>query len=174
MSEQLTHWKRLRNPDYFGAYAMPTDGSDIILTIKSAGQEEVTGDKNKKSKCLVIHFVENVKPMILNATNSKAIQKLSGTPYVEKWAGTKVQIYVTRLNAFGEDREALRIREFTPQQLRPVESQITPEQIYEACANLEACESLEDLRDAYSSFSKALQAHPEVVIIKDEMKGKLS
>lgn len=173
MTQQLTHWKRLRNPDYFGAYAMPTDGSDIVLTIKSAGQEKVLGTDGKKTDCLVIHFQESVKPMILNATNAKAINKVSGTPYVEKWSGTKIQIYTTKLRAFGEDREALRIREFTPQQLILVESQITPEQIYDACANLEACESLEELKDAYLSFSKALQAHPEVLITKDEMKGKL-
>lgn len=173
MTQQLTHYKKLRNPDYFGAYAMPTDGSDIILTIKSAGQEKVLGTDGKKTDCLVIHFQENVKPMILNATNAKAIHKVSGTPYVEKWAGTKVQIYVTKLRAFGEDREALRIREFTPQQLNQVEKQVTPEQIYESCELLEGCESLEDLRDTYSSFSKGIQAHPEVIAIKDEMKGRL-
>lgn len=152
---------------------MPTDGSEIILTIKSAGQEKVLGTDGKKTDCLVIHFQEDVKPMILNATNAKAINKVSGTPYVEKWAGTKIQIYVTRLRAFGEDREALRIREFTPQQLKPVERGLLPVEIDDACCKIEECETLEELKDTYSRMSKALQAHPEVIALKDTMKGRL-
>ena len=113
MSETLTHWKKLMNPDYLGGYALQP-GQELIVTIKSVGNEEVTNPDGKKEICSVIHFVEDVKPMILNATNNKTIAKLFKTPYVEQWAGRKIQIYVEKVKAFGEVWDALRIRPFLP------------------------------------------------------------
>lgn len=111
--ETLTHWKKLMNPDYLGGYAL-TPGQDIIATIKSVGNEEVTGVDGKKEICSVIHFVEDIKPMILNATNNKTIAKLFKTPYIEQWCGRKIQIYTEKVRAFGEIWDALRIRPFLP------------------------------------------------------------
>ena len=113
MSETLTHWKKLMNPDYLGSYALEP-GQDLIVTIKTVGNEEVTGSDGKKDICSVIHFVENVKPMILNATNNKTRAKLFKTPYIEQWSGRKIQIYTEKVKAFGEVWDALRIRPFLP------------------------------------------------------------
>ena len=113
MSNTLTHWKKLMNPDYLGSYALEP-GQDLIVTIKSVCNEEVTGSDGKKDICSVIHFVENVKPMILNATNNKTIAKLFKTPYIEKWSGRKIQIYTEKVKAFGEIWDALRIRPYLP------------------------------------------------------------
>jgi DNA-directed RNA polymerase subunit RPC12/RpoP len=52
--------------------------------------------------------------MILNATNNKTIAKLLKTPYIEEWAGRKIQIYTEKVKAFGEVWDALRIRPFLP------------------------------------------------------------
>lgn len=113
MSNTLTHWKKLMNPDYLGSYALEP-GQDLIVTIKSVGNEEVTGTDGKKEICSVIHFFENVKPMILNATNNKTIAKLFKTPYIEEWSGRKIQIYTEKVRAFGEIWDALRIRPYLP------------------------------------------------------------
>ena len=113
MAEQLTHWKKLTNPDYLGAYVLQP-GEELILTIKSVANEVVTGADGKKETCLVMRFIENVKPMILNATNSKTITKLLMTPYVEEWSGRKIQIYSEKIKAFGEVMDALRVRNFLP------------------------------------------------------------
>lgn len=114
MNETLTHWKKLTNPDYLGAYAL-NPGEDLVVTIKSVANETVTGTDGKKETCSVMRFHENVKPMVLNATNSKTITKLLKTPYIEYWAGRKIQIYVeTGVKAFGEVVDALRIRPFLP------------------------------------------------------------
>jgi hypothetical protein len=114
MAEVLTHWKKLTNPDYLGAYAL-NPGQDLIVTIKSVANETVTGTDGKKETCLVMRFFENVKPMVLNATNSKTITKLLKTPYIEHWNGRKIQIYVeTGIKAFGDIVDALRIRPFLP------------------------------------------------------------
>ena len=173
MSEQLTHWKRLRNPDYFGAYAMPTDGSEIVLTIKSARQENVMGTDGKKSECLVIYFQENVKPMILNSTNAKAISKVAKSNFIEKWAGTKIQIYVARIRAFGEDVEALRVRQTAPNLIAKAVQPISQDLLNEVLGKLDKCESLDDLKDVYSSLDKQMQSHPEVISLKDTLKSQL-
>ncbi len=113
MAEELTHWKKLTNPDYLGAYALQP-GEELILTIKSVSNEVVTGTDGKKETCSVMRFEENVKPMVLNATNSKTITKLFKTPYIEEWIGKQIQIYAEKVKAFGEVVDALRIRSFIP------------------------------------------------------------
>jgi DNA-directed RNA polymerase subunit RPC12/RpoP len=114
MAEKLTHWKKLTNPDYLGAYALEPN-QDLVVTIKSVSNELVTGPDGKQETCSVIRFAENVKPMVLNATNSKTITKLFKTPYIEEWTGRKIQLYVQKgVKAFGEIVDALRIRPFLP------------------------------------------------------------
>ena len=112
--EVLTHWKKLTNPDYLGAYALDP-GQDLIVTIKSVANEVVTGTDGKKETCSVMHFIEDVKPLVLNATNSKTITKLLKTPYIEQWAGRKIQLYVEcGIKAFGDIVDAIRVRPFLP------------------------------------------------------------
>ena len=113
MSE--THWKRMINPDYLGAYSLEP-GQDMILTIKQVRKEEITGTGGKKEECIVCHWKEEAKPMILNVTNCKTIAKMLKTPYIEKWAGHRVQIYATTTRMGGEIVECLRIRDKEPKQ----------------------------------------------------------
>ena len=115
MSE--THFKRLINPEYLGAYSLEP-GQDMILTIKSVGKEMITGTGGKQEECIVCRWVEDQKPMILNVTNCKTISKMLKTPYVEKWAGHKVQIYATTTKFAGDTVECLRIRKDPPEDKR--------------------------------------------------------
>jgi len=110
-----THWKKLENPDYLGSYALQP-GKDLIVQIKSVGQEEVySPTSNKKDVCTVAHFTDSlIKPMILNVTNCKTITKLYDTPYIEDWSGRYISIYISKVKAFGETVEALRIRPKVP------------------------------------------------------------
>ena len=123
----LTHWKSMTNPNYLGVYSLP-DGRDIILTIKSVGQELVMGADGSKEQCVVMHFQEPVKPFICNKTNLKQITKLLKTPYVEQWAGNKIQIGSEKVKAFGDVVDALRVRSKLPQ----VQT--------EPCVKCESCE----------------------------------
>lgn len=111
MSE--THWKKLINPDYLGAYSLEP-GKDMVLTIKMVQKEMVTGADGKKDECIVCHWQEDQKPMILNVTNCKMIAKLLKTPYIERWAGHRIQIGAEMVSAFGDKVEALRVRKQLP------------------------------------------------------------
>lgn len=114
----MTHWKKLHNPDYLGAYAFQPE-QEIIATIKYVQQEKVTGSDGKKEECTVAHFVENIKPLILNVTNSKTIEKIHKTPFIEEWVGKKIQLYVEKIKAFGDYVEAVRIRSRVPEESKP-------------------------------------------------------
>lgn len=110
----LTHWKKLTNPDYLGAYAFDK-GEEKTATISRVCQEIVCGAEGKKEECTVAHFQEpGLKPMILNATNCKAISKLYGTAYIEEWAGKRVILRVQQVKAFGEVVDAVRIKPEIP------------------------------------------------------------
>lgn len=114
----MTHRKKLTNPNYLGVYA-PEDGKSLVLTVKSVGEETVQ-NKDGKEDCVVMHFCENVKPMILNKTNLKTMEKLMKTPYVERWAGKKIEVESQRVKAFGDIVDALRIKDRLPQCAAPV------------------------------------------------------
>jgi len=165
MTDKLTHWKQLKNPDYIGAYALQP-GEELILTIKSSGLEQVAGTDGKKQDCIVVHFMEAVKPMILNNTNAKTITKIHGTPYMEQWSGKKIQIFARRIRAFGEDVDALRIRDFVPKT-----TTIDPSK---AIAAINACTTLDQLKKTYTALSKDEQGHPDVIKAKDNKKGGIA
>ena len=103
-----THWKKLTNPNYLGAYSIE-DGKPLVLTIRNVKQEVVIGSDGKKEECIVCYFKEDVKPMILNVTNCKTIEKITGTPYIEQWSGNIIQISVKKVKAFGDVVDALRV-----------------------------------------------------------------
>ncbi len=102
-----THWKRLINPDYIGAYSIP-EGEDLTVKIESVQVEEITGTGGKKEDCTVARLVGQ-KPMILNVTNSKTIAKLYG-PFIEDWQGKLITLFASTTRMAGETVECLRIR----------------------------------------------------------------
>jgi hypothetical protein len=106
----LTHWKKLNNPDYLGAYAFDR-GEEKIATIAAVARETVTGPEGKKSEETVVHFTQKgIKPLILNTTNAKTISRVLGTPYVEEWTGKSIVLTVREVAAFGERVDAVRVK----------------------------------------------------------------
>ncbi len=102
-----THWKRLMNPDYIGAYSL-NEGEDLTVKIDYVVREMITGTGGKKEECTVAHLVGQ-KPFILNATNSKSIAKLYGV-YIEDWAGKPITLFASTTKLAGDTVECLRIR----------------------------------------------------------------
>ena len=105
-------YRKFMDKSYLGSWDVP-EGEDLILTIDQAHQDDVKNERGSEKK-LTIHFVEDYKPMILNATNSKAISAAYGSSKVEDWAGKKIAIYTAKVSAFGGTTDALRIRDYPP------------------------------------------------------------
>ena len=111
-----THWKKLTNPDYLGAYSLAGENgyAEKVVTIERVQQETVTGTDGKKEVCMVARLVGE-KPMILNAASCKAISKVAGSSFVEDWSGTSITLYVQQgVQAFGNVVDALRVRPKAP------------------------------------------------------------
>ena len=114
-NETKTHWKKLQHPDYIGAYELMdgTPNKELTVTITKVAREQITGADGKKEECTVC-YLHGQKPMILNSTNQKVMQKLFDSPYIEDWAGKKMTLYVARVKASGDTVDALRVRPTAP------------------------------------------------------------
>lgn len=134
MSEK-THWKKLLNPDYIGAYALP-EGKDLTVTIKSVAREIVTSTGGKKEECTVCQL-HNQKPLILNVTNGKTIAKLYG-PYIEDWIGKSITLFASTTRLAGETVECIRIRPTVVTQQAPQKAKISTERLDAAIASIKA------------------------------------
>jgi len=114
MSEQKTHYKKLINPEYLGEYEFQP-GEEKLVTIKAIDVNEITGTGGKKEDRPVMHFHEQVKPLILNSTNFKTLTKLFQSPYIEDWAGRQITLYGDPTVKFGgEIVGGVRIRRELP------------------------------------------------------------
>jgi hypothetical protein len=113
MSTEKTHYRKAFDSPYLSS-------ADIVeptaLTIRHVVLET---DKTKKTKDVfnTAYFLEKelrkgeiLKPMILNACNSKMLRKYSGTPFIEDWINLPVTIYVDSNVKFGKETvEGLRV-----------------------------------------------------------------
>lgn len=124
MSKEKTHYRKAFNSPYLSS-------ADIVdpttLTVKCVRLEP---DKTKKSKdhFNTAYFAEKeirqgeeLKPMILNAINSRTMRKLSGSAFIDDWNDIPVTVYVDHNVRFGRDTvDGLRISNTPPNTARPV------------------------------------------------------
>ncbi len=116
MAELTGDYRKFMDKNYLGAWDVPDEG-DLILTIDRAARDDVKNERGTERK-LTLHFVEDYKPMILNATNAKAISEACGSTKVEMWAGQRIAIYTQKVSAFGGTTDALRIRNYPPKETK--------------------------------------------------------
>lgn len=115
MAEQnLTHWKKLTDPNYLGIWDLTNE--DLIVTIASVKEEKVIGPGGKEEVKPVMRFAEKgVKPLILNKVNQKQIAAVLKTPYIELWVGKRIQLYADPTVKFGKEvTGGVRVRPFLP------------------------------------------------------------
>lgn len=163
--QSKTHWKRLINPDYIGAYALNPD-EDLTVTIDYVQREQIVGTDGKKEDATVAHL-KGHKPLILNVTNSKSIAKLYG-PYIEEWAGKEITLYASMTKAFGDVVECLRIRPSVAKKRKPA---IAPDRLTKAIASIVSGQfTTERLR---AQFELTPEQNKQVNdAVKEAMEGK--
>lgn len=131
------------NPNYLGSWDLDElPGREIALTIREIRDEKIPNGQGKEEIETVCHFVEEVKPMILNITNKKTLVKLHRTKDTDKLRGKRILVQIKRVKAFGDIYDALRIAPTIPAEKtapaikcprckKPVEAAfgMTPEQL---------------------------------------------
>lgn len=114
MSEETkTHYRKAFDSPYLSSADIV---DPIVLTIKRVVLEQ---DRTKKTKdeFNTAYWVEReirpgetLKPMILNATNSKFLAHMTGSKWIDDWAGHTVEVYVDNNVRFGKETvEGLRL-----------------------------------------------------------------
>lgn len=161
-----THWLKNPNKNYLGHWDLPD--SDLILTIKSAGWENVKDPTNGSVESKrVVRFEEPYKPLICNQTNAKSIYASTGVRYLEDSKGVRIALFI------GE--EADRRNKTTVECVRVRPNKIEPEKKMEDFPNekksLEDAKNLDELKEAFLKLNSGLQRlfNP----LKDELKGGL-
>ena len=115
---EKTHFRKAFDSPYLSS-------ADIVgPTVLTVARVALEVDRTKKTKDVfnTAYFVERelrpgekLKPMILNATNSKTLKTLTGSPFIEDWQNIKVTVYVDPNVRFGKEvMEGLRISPKVP------------------------------------------------------------
>ncbi len=125
---EKTHYRKAFNSPYLSS-------ADIVEpTVLTVSRVRLEPDKTKKTKDLfnTAYFTEKeirpgelLKPMILNATNSRTMKNLTGSAFIDDWNNVSVTVYVDPNVRFGRDTvEGLRISTERP---RMNKKELTPE-----------------------------------------------
>jgi len=126
MSETKTHYRKAFDSPYLSS-------ADIVEpTVLTIAHVALEPDRTKKTKDVfnTAYFAEKelrpgekLKPMILNATNSKMMKTIAESPYIEDWNNVRVTVYVDNNVKFARETvEGLRIRP-----AKAAKMQLTPE-----------------------------------------------
>jgi hypothetical protein len=123
MSENKTHYRKAFDSPYLSSADIV---EPVVLTVSRVRLEP---DKTKKTKdeFNTAYFVEKeirpgeaLKPMILNAGNSRTMKDLAGSAFIDDWNNIPVKIYVDKAVKFGRDTvEGLRISTEKPRTEKP-------------------------------------------------------
>jgi len=130
MSETKTHYRRVFKSDHLGVAdleEMLEEGKKLIFTVKEVKQEYNTKVAGRKIDANIAYFVEPIKPMVLNATNSKVMKSFAtdGSPFVEDWANKLIELYIDpSVRMKGEVVGGIKIMPVQPRYKKP---ELTPD-----------------------------------------------
>ena len=132
MSEQKTHYRKAFDSPYLSS-------ADVVEPINlTIAKVTLEADRSKKTQDVfnTAHFKEKLingfalKPMILNATNSKMLFGLTNSHFLEDWSGVRICAYVEHNIRFGKDTtDGLRLR--APNKEATADEQAEYEALYE-------------------------------------------
>lgn len=123
-NENKTHYRKAFKSPYLSS-------ADIVgPTILTISHVVLAGDQTKKTKDLfnTAHFIEKqlrqgepLKPMVLNAINSRTLYQLTGSHFIEDWTNIPITIFVDANVRWGRDTvEGLRISIQPPALSKPI------------------------------------------------------
>ena len=96
MSEK-THYRKVFKSDHLGVADLEDyieSGSNLVFTIDHVRQEFGTKVAGRKIDANIAYFKEAIKPLVVNATNSKVLKTITGSSFVEDWSHILVQLYI--------------------------------------------------------------------------------
>ena len=148
-----THWKKLVNPDYLGAYSLDElPNQELTLKIKLIEKREIANEGGVKTMPVII-FHNAQKPMILKPKNGRIIEKLLGK-HIENWIDKEITLCVKKEFCFGEWHEVLRVKNEKPKQAQ----QKTEANYQEVIAKIKATKTVEALTELFNGLDATTKA----------------
>lgn len=97
--ETKTHYRKVFKSDHLGIADLEDfleEKVKLVFTIAFVKQEIGVSVAGKKGNFNIAYFKEPIKPLVLNATNSKVVKSLTATksPFVEDWKDIVVELYI--------------------------------------------------------------------------------
>ena len=74
----------------------------VIVTISGLSRENLAKDNETPEMKHILHFSENIKPMVLNITNGKLIAMVTQSDETDDWIGKKITLWNDPTVSFGE------------------------------------------------------------------------
>jgi hypothetical protein len=126
-TENKTHYRKVFKSDHLGVADledMMESNIQMIFTISHVKQEYGVMVAGRKGDHNIAYFKENIKPLVLNATNSKVVKSFcEKSPFVDDWNNVLIQLYIDpSAKLKGEIVGGVRI---SPQQPRAQKSALT-------------------------------------------------
>ena len=97
MSETKTHYRKVFKSDHLGVADLEDfqeQGTDLIFTIAYVRQETNAKVAGRKINANIAYFKEKIKPLVLNAGNSRVMRMITDSSFVEDWQDIPVQLYI--------------------------------------------------------------------------------
>ncbi len=128
MTDTKTHYRKAFKSSHLGVADLEDlveSGSDLVFNITEVKQQLGVTVAGRKGNHNIAYFAEDIKPLVLNVTNSKVVKTLiGGSPFVEDWTSIRVQLYIeTGVRFKGDTVSGVRLRAAPKPPPKP---QVTP------------------------------------------------
>lgn len=102
-----THFRKVFKSDHLSVADLEDfseNGSDLSFTISHVRQEYDVKVAGRKGNFNIAYFKEKIKPLVLNATNSKVLKERTQSSFVEDWRDLPIQLYIDPNASIGGDK----------------------------------------------------------------------
>ena len=163
--EKRDHYRNVFKSDHLSSYDLEDfmeQGRPLEFTIKHVTQELKTKVAGKID-ANIAYFIEPIKPLVLNATNSKIVAKFANSPFVNDWNNLNIELYIQKGITFGKDTvQGIRIKDTPPKA-------ITEHEINLIKGQVAIIVNLKDLNVFYSGLTPKKKTHKDIIeILKDK------
>ena len=152
MEEKKHHYRKVFKSDHLGVADLEDlveEKKPLVFTIKEVRQEYDKSVAGKKGNFNIAYFVEPIKPLVLNAGNSKVVKSFcGGSPFVEDWRNVLVELIIDDNVRFGKETvSGVRIRPTQPSitKKKPLFLEVNFEKALKAKATIEKIKQVYEL-----------------------------
>jgi hypothetical protein len=120
--ENKTHYRKVFKSDHLSSADLEDlteQKKDLNFTIQSVKQHVLDPNVSNSGVRVagkviganIAHIVEDIKPLVLNATNSKQVANIVGSNFVQDWKNVKITLYIDQNVKFkGSSVQGIRIK----------------------------------------------------------------